>query len=52
MLVSFPPLLFPEGVGAATLGFERPNRFIRRAPAFAFQRWASDSAPTMGRLVH
>ena len=25
---SFPPLLFAEGVGAAALGFERPNRFI------------------------
>ena len=26
--MSFPPPLFPEGVGAAALGFERPNRFI------------------------
>ena len=27
-LVELPPLLFPEGVGAAAFGFERPNKFM------------------------
>ena len=31
--VEFPPPLFPEGVGAAAFGFERPKRFIATRPA-------------------